>query len=136
MRYQIRALGLAILLMCGSSYAGPVSQNEASSPEALKFAEQLNAALLEKGLKASPTESITAIYGTSGGLSCIAVGTYQQLAGQNMFGSPSIGRRIIMDPKVLAYDETVVSIYCPDKLEQFKHNTHNLKTSETIEAGH
>ena len=122
----------ALFLLNGCSSPGSENKKEVDKVHETQLAQKLAHTLQQQGLRVPDIEVLTTLYGTTGGLSCIAVGNYQQVAGQNLFGSPNIGRHVIIDPKVIDYDRAVISVYCPEKLEPFNEATKNLKTSETI----
>ncbi|MBK8048244.1 MAG: hypothetical protein IPK16_14660 [Anaerolineales bacterium] len=122
---------LAALAFAGCS-AGTTPGQEASSPEAQQLAIQLGDTLTAAGLPVPPTQVLTILYGADGGVSCTNVAALQHQAGLTGFGSPSIGRRVMMDPKVLAYDEAVVATYCPDLLPAYQAYVTGLATATTI----
>ncbi|MFN2117460.1 MAG: hypothetical protein ACK2T1_07225 [Candidatus Promineifilaceae bacterium] len=121
---------LAALFLSGCS--GPTSTSERNSPEAQQLAQQLNADLAAAGLPEVPTNTLITLYGADGGLSCINVGNLQHRLSLAEFGSYPIGRRVFMDPKVLEYQNAVISTYCPDKLTVLEDLVQNLKTADTI----
>ena len=56
----------------------------------------------------------------------------QNKLGTAQFRSYAIGRRVIMDPKILAYEKAVITTYCPDKLAAYESVVSGLKTAPTI----
>lgn len=122
---------MAMLLLAGCS-AGTTLSQEANSPEAQQLATQFADKLTAAGLPVPPTGVITTLYGADGGVSCANVAAFQHQAGLTSFGSSAIGRRVIMDPKVVAYDEAVVSTYCPDLLPGYQAYVKGLTTAATI----
>lgn len=134
-RARSATLLLVILLAAATVLAGcggTTPKSESSSPQAQELAQQLNQALAAAGLPAQPAEISTVLYGVDGGVSCINAGDREHRTGLNGFGSYTIGRRAVMDPKVLAYDTAVITVYCPDKLADFQSLTQDLKTAATI----
>ena len=117
-----------VLAGCG----GTTPRSESSDPQAQQLAQQLNQALAAAGLPAQPAEIATVLYGVDGGVSCLNVGNREHVAGLSGFGSNAIGRRGVMDPKVLAYDAAVITTYCPDKLATFQDLTQSLMTAATV----
>lgn len=121
---------IAALLFGGCS--GPTSTSEKSSQQAQQLAQQLNANLAAAGLSEVPTSILTTLYGEDGGATCVNAGASQDRLGLAQFGSYAIGRRVIMDPKILEFEKAVISTYCPDKLTAFQDATSGLKTAPTI----
>ena len=122
---------LAALLLSGCA-ASTTRAEVAKSPQAQQLAQQLNATLTQQGLKAPSSQVLAVLYGTTGGVSCINAGNLEHGRGLVLFGSPAIGRRVFADPKLLAYDEAVVSTYCPDKLAEFQNYVNGLTTANTV----
>ena len=90
--------------------------SEADSADAQAKATQLQAALAAAGLPQPSTQVLTTLYGVDGGVSCQNVGDLLHTDGLALFGNPSHSRRVPLDPKVAAFDQAVISTYCPDLL--------------------
>jgi hypothetical protein len=125
-------LTLLVAFVLGGCSAGTTPSQEAGSPEAQQLAQKLSDQLTAAGLPVPPMNVLTTLYGADGGVSCTNVAALEHQNGLTRFGSPSIGRRVIMDPKVLAYDEAVISTYCPDLLPDYKEVVKGLMTATTI----
>jgi hypothetical protein len=124
-------LGVALLL-AGCS-AGTTTTDEADSDDAKAKAAQLQSALAAAGLPQPSTEVLTTLYGADGGVSCQNVGDLLHTDGLALFGNPSHSRRVPVDPKVIAFDEAVISTYCPDLLPAFQSKvTEQTTPQETI----
>jgi hypothetical protein len=123
-------LVIAAIFLSGCS--GPTSPTEGSSQQAQQLAQQLNTALSAAGLPEAPISILTTLYGEDGGLTCTNAGQLQNKLGTAQFGSYAIGRRVIMDPKILAYEKAVITTYCPDKLAAYESVVSGLKTAPTI----
>jgi hypothetical protein len=126
---------LAVLLLISAVLSGcaasTTSAAEAKSPQAQQLAQQLSTTLTQQGLKVPPAQVLTQLYGTTGGVSCANAGDFEHARGLAHFGNP-VGHRVFADPKVLAYDEAVISTYCPAKLPAFQSYVNGLTTAETI----
>jgi hypothetical protein len=121
---------LALLVMACS--AGTTSSEEADSEQAQQLAAQLASTLADAGYSPPPESTITTLYGEDGGVSCAQAGGLGQILGLAGFGNPSYGGRRILDPQVKAYDEAVISTYCPDKLEDYQEVLGKTKTEQSI----
>ena len=110
------ALGIVV---AGCS-AGTVPPDTAKSAEAQQLATKLQAALAAAGLPQSDVTVLAVLYGTDGSVSCANAGDTTHVDGLVLFGNPSHGRRVPLDPTVVAYDEAVITTYCPDKLDAFR----------------
>ncbi len=107
------------IILAGCS-AGTVPPDTAKSAEAQRLATTLQSALATAGLPQPDVSVLTVLYGTDGSVSCANAGDTTHVDGLALFGSPSHGRRVPLDPKVVAYDEAVILTYCPDKLPAFQ----------------
>lgn len=130
--FAVAALLLIVALLLGGCAAGTAPASEAKSPEAQQLAAQLGEKLTVAGLRVPPTNVLTTLYGADGGLACINAGQPEHNNGLWLFGSVNPGRRVIVDPKVIAYDEAVIATYCPDKLPAAQAITKGLQTGATI----
>jgi hypothetical protein len=130
-RNRVRLL-VAVLVAVLLAGCGPTSESESSSSEAEKLAKQLQSTLKSEDLPVPSTDVLTSLYGDDGGVSCENVDGRAHRAGLDSFGAPAIGRRVVMDPKVLAYDRAVISTYCPEELDAFEDAVQDLELEETI----
>lgn len=129
----VTSLVAAGLLLSGCSAAGTVSEDDAASSTAVELAGQLNESLEQAGLPPVPEGTAVALYGVDGGVSCVNAGELQQTLSLAQFGNGgAIARRLVMDPDVLAYDEAVISTYCPEELDGFTDLVDGLSTESTI----
>ena len=128
----VAALLLIAALLLGGCAAGTTPASEAKSPEAQQLAAQLGEKLTAAGLRVPPTNVMTVLYGVDGGIACINAGQPEHSNGLWLFGSVNPGRRVIADPKVIAYDEAVIGTYCPDKLPAAQAITKGMQTGATI----
>ncbi len=126
------ALLAAAMLLLGGCAAGTTPASEADSPEAAQLATQLGEKLTAAGLSVPPANILTQLYGVDGGIACTNAGALEHGNGLWLFGSNHPGRRVIVDPTVLAYDEAVIATYCPDKLPALQTTTQGLQTGVTI----
>ena len=50
-------------------------------------------------------------------------------------GADFVGRRpVIVDPRILVGQGLIMQTYCPEKLQEFKDKTHDLKTDNVIKG--
>jgi len=126
----IVAVALAIVGLI--TYSG-----QQQSEEATAKAQQLTQAFEQAGLRVPQDLSIiTRSLGTDGGAVCDnpanAVGR-AILFDQLVNGASFVGRRpVIADTKVLKGELLILQTYCPDKVQQYKEKTQDLKLDDTI----
>jgi len=121
---------LALLVVACSP--GGVSTDQADSEQAQQLAQQFASAVSDAGYSPPPEGTITALYGENGGVSCAQAGGLGQVLGLAGFANPSYGGRRVLDPQVKAYDEAVISTYCPDKMEDYQEILGKTRTEQTI----
>ena len=134
-RRQAAGVALVVGVLLAAGCGATVPQSESSSAQAQELAGQLNQALKQEGLSAPSTGTATALYGEDGGVSCVNVGEAEQRDGLVLFGHAgqlTYGRRVTMDPSVLAYDRAVIETYCPNELASYKDAVAGLDTEPTI----
>jgi amino acid transporter len=120
---------ILVLLMCGCQ--GSPAKDPGSS-EALRKAELLQEKLEQEGLPVPHIDTITALYGTNGGIAGIYAGSdFQTYYNLVHFGNTG-HRPTYLDPKVVAYDEAVLEVYCPEKLAHYRDIVEEWKTEELI----
>lgn len=118
-----------VLLMCGCQ--GSPAKDPGSS-EALRKAELLQEKLEQQGLPVPDIDTITALYGTNGGVAGMYAGSDFQTY-YNLIHLGNTGRRpTYLDPKVVAYDEAVLEVYCPEKLAHYRDMVEEWKTEEVL----
>jgi len=107
------------------------------SEEATAKAQQLTQAFQQAGLRVPQDLSIiTRSLGTDGGAVCDnpanAVGR-AILFDQLVNGASFVGRRpVIADTNVLKGELLILQTYCPEKVQQYKEKTQDLKLDDTI----
>jgi hypothetical protein len=107
------------------------------SEEATAKAQQLSQAFLRAGLPVPQDLTIfTRSLGTDGGAVCDnpanALGR-AILFDQLVNGASFVGRRpVIADTNVLKGELLILQTYCPEKVQQYKEKTQDLKTDDTI----
>ena len=129
---QVLAATVCLGLLVAACSPGGTSSEEADSAQAQQLAQRFASAISDAGYSPPPEGTIKALYGEDGGVSCAQVGGLGQVLGLAGFGNPSFGGRRILDPQVKAYDEAVVSTYCPDKLEDYQEVLGKTKTEQSI----
>jgi hypothetical protein len=124
------AVALAIIGLI--TYSG-----QKQSEEATAKAQELTQAFQKAGLAVPQDLSIiTRSLGTDGGAVCdnpaSALGRaalFQELYN----GAAFVGRRpVIADTNVLKGELLILQTYCPEKVQQYRDKTQNLKTYDTI----
>lgn len=130
----VRALAAtaSLTLLAVACSPGGTSSEEADSNQAQQLAQQFASAITDAGYSPPPEGTIKALYGEDGGASCAQAGGPGQILGLAGFGNPSYGGRRILDPQVKAYDEAVISTYCPDKLEDYQEVLGETRTEQSI----
>ena len=91
-------------------------------------------ALEEAGLQQPDRDTIARVYGTDGGRACtMSEGDIQQaLAAFNAQRTGEInGRPGQIDPRAREYERTMISTYCPDRLEAFDDYVDGLRFRRT-----
>ena len=107
------------------------------SQEATAKAQQLTQAFQQAGLKVPADQDIiTRSLGTDGGAVCDNPASALGRAAlfQELFnGASFVGRRpVIADTNVLKGELLILNTYCPEKVQQFRDKTQDLKTDDTI----
>jgi len=125
-------IGLPLAIIGLFTYSG-----QKQSEEATAKAQQLTQAFQQAGLRVPQDLSIiTRSLGTDGGAVCDnpanAVGR-AILFDQLVNGASFVGRRpVIADTNVLKGELLILQTYCPDKVQQYKEKTQDLKLDDTI----
>jgi hypothetical protein len=107
------------------------------SEEATAKAQELSQAFEQAGLRVPQDQTIiTRSLGTDGGAVCDnpanALGR-AILFDQLVNGASFVGRRpVIADTDVLKGELLILNTYCPEKAQQYKEKTQDLKTDDTI----
>jgi hypothetical protein len=134
-RFLYWAIGIVavVLAIVGLiTYSGQKQTEEANAK-----AQQLTQAFQRAGLAVPQDASIiTRSLGTDGGAVCdnpaSALGRatlFQELYN----GAAFVGRRpVIADTNVLKGELLILQIYCPEKVQQYRDKTRDLKTDDTI----
>ena len=124
---------LVVLCVIGLITYGSNQRTE----EAQAKAAQLSAAYAKAGLPVpSDQEAVERSLGTDGGNVC--ANPANALGRATLFdamtnGGSFVGRRaVIIDRNVLAGQALIMQIYCPDKLQELRDKTKDLKTDDTI----
>ena len=131
--YWIIGAVVVVLAIVGLvTYSGKKQDQEAQAKAA-----QLTQSLQRAGLPVPQDQDIfVRSFGTDGGAVCDnpanALGR-ATLFDQITNGADFVGRRpIIVDSRVLVGEALILQTYCPEKLQQFKDKTGDLKTDDVI----
>ena len=121
---------LALALMLGGCRGSPAK--DPGSSEALWKAEQLQEKLEKAGLPVPDTDTLTALYGTNGGVAGMYAGSDFQTY-YNLVHVGNTGRRLVyLDPGIIAYDEAVLEVYAPENLSAYREMVEEWKMENLI----
>src|SRR6478735_10854115 len=110
-----------------------------SDAEAQQKAAQRGLAFQKAGLNVPASQDVfIRSLGTDGGAVCdnpaSALG-HATLLDQMTNGADFVGRRpVIIDPRLLVGQGLIMQTYCPEKLQEFKDKTQDLKTDNVIKG--
>jgi len=128
--YVVVAIALVILLV-----AGVILYSSAkSTAEAEDKADQLIAALDDAGARTPDRDQIVRVLGDDGGATCenpndaLSRATLLALL-TNGSGGPG-SRPVVADSRVFKGQLLIISIYCPEELEDFQDFVDDLKTGD------
>jgi hypothetical protein len=134
-RFMYWAIGIVVVVL---AIVGLITYSgKTQSEEATAKAQQLTQAFQRAGLAVPQDLSIiTRSLGTDGGAVCdnpaSALGRaalFQELYN----GAAFVGRRpVIADTDVLKGELLILNTYCPEKVQQFRNKTQDLKLDDTI----
>jgi hypothetical protein len=131
--YWLIGLVVVVLAVIGLiTYSGKQQSEEANAK-----ATQLTQALQQAGLNVPADQDIiTRSLGTDGGAVCDnpanALGR-ALLFDQLVNGASFVGRRpVIADTNVLKGELAILNVYCPEKVQQFRDKTQDLKLDDTL----
>ena len=132
--YWIIGAVVVVLTIIGLiTYSGKKQTDEANTK-----AQQLTQAFEQAGVTVPVTQDmIVRTFGTDGGNVCDnpanALGRARQFD-QLVNGADFVGRRpVIADTNVLKGELAILNTYCPEKVQQFRDKTQDLKLDDTIE---
>lgn len=121
---------LVLVALAGGCQNSPARDTD--STEALRKAHELQEKLEEEGLPVPDVDTITALYGTNGGVAAIyADSEFQIYYNLVHFGNTGY-RPNYLDPRVIAYDEAVLEVYCPGKLADYREAVRKWNTKDVV----
>lgn len=106
------------------------------SAQANAKASELTTKLVAAGYGVPDQDTVVALLGTDGGAVCehptgdLSKATWFSTM-TNGAGGPGT-RPVIADSRAVAAEAIVISVYCPEHLEQFQENVQDLKTDTTV----
>jgi hypothetical protein len=131
--YWVIGVVVVVLAIVGLiTYSGKKQTEQASAK-----AQQLTQAFQQAGLRVPADQDIiTRSLGTDGGAVCdnpaSALGR-ALLFDQLYNGAATVGRRpVIADTNVLKGELLILNTYCPEKVQQFRDKTQDLKLDDTL----
>jgi hypothetical protein len=107
-----------------------------TTKEAIAKATELKAKATELGFTTPPVDVLAAIYGDDGGALVATADSdlWRSLAVSGIGRQGEVnGRPVIVDERVLAWHYLVLSVYAPDKAEEFKKYLEDLSTDDVVE---
>jgi hypothetical protein len=128
----IGAVAVVLAIIGLITYSGQKQSDEATAK-----AQQLTQAFEQAGITVpADIDIITRSLGTDGGAVCdnpaSALGR-ALLFDQLYNGAATVGRRpVIADTNVLKGELAILNTYCPEKVQQFRDKTQDLKLDDTI----
>jgi hypothetical protein len=128
--YGVFAAAFVILVVVGLL----LFNSGKSSQDAEAKANQLIGQLNQFGLQAPSQENIVRVLGDDGGAVCANPNnalTRAALAAQLVNGAGGPGTRpVIADTRFLQGELAIISVYCPEQLQEFQEYKDNLDTAE------
>jgi hypothetical protein len=131
--YWIIGAAVVVLAIIGLiTYSGQKQSDEATAK-----AQQLTQAFEKAGITVpADIDIITRSLGADGGAVCDnpASALGRALLFQELYnGADFVGRRpVIADTNVLKGELAILSVYCPEKVQQFRDKTKDLKLDDTL----
>jgi len=128
--YVVASVALVILLVAGVIFYSSAK----STAEAEDKADQLIAALDDAGARTPDRDQIVRVLGDDGGATC--ENPNDALSRATLFavltnGSGGPGSRpVVVDSRVFKGQLLIISIYCPEELEDFQDFVDDLKTGD------
>ncbi|MGW5309588.1 hypothetical protein ACWEQ0_06885 [Nocardia thailandica] len=131
--YSVVAITFAILLVVGLFAFSSASSNAQAEAKA----DQLITALERAGVAHPPSrDQVVRVLGEDGGAVCAdpnSALTRAALLAQLANGAGGPGTRpVIVDERVLRGELLVLSIYCPEHLDDFQQFAHDLRTGDVV----
>ena len=129
--YIAIVVAIVALMIAGVALWREQEQTAEAKAKAREFVAKLNAA----GLKAPSEETAVRLFGADGGPYAEnpdAALARSQYAWQLGTAGPA-GRPVILDPQFVQAAEIFVSVYAPDRLEEFQEFVEGLELQETID---
>ena len=125
---------IGVLVVVVMVFAAVTWRGARESRAAAEKADRLVAALKELGVHEPSRDQIARVLGTDGGSVCAnptdALNRATDLTQMsNGAGGPG-SRPIIADSDLIEGELAIISIYCPDKLSEFKSFVEDLRTAE------
>jgi hypothetical protein len=128
----VGAVAVVLAIIGLITYSGQKQSDEATAK-----AQQLTQAFEQAGITVpADIDIITRSLGTDGGAVCDnpASALGRALLFQELYnGADFVGRRpVIADTNVLKGELAILSVYCPEKVQQFRDKTKDLKLDDTL----
>jgi hypothetical protein len=125
---------LAVVVLTLAVTGLVIYQSGKDSRDADAKADQLVAQLQEFGLRTPSKETIVRVLGDDGGAVCANPNnalTKAALAAQLVNGAGGPGTRpVLADTRFLQGELAIISVYCPDQLQEFQQYKDSLDTAE------
>jgi hypothetical protein len=128
--YAVLAVAVVTLMVTGLL----IHQSGEESRDADAKADQLTSQLQEFGLRTPSKEQIVRVLGDDGGAVCAHPDnalTRAALAAQLVNGAGGPGTRpVIADTRFLQGELAIISVYCPEQLQDFQEYKDSLETAD------
>lgn len=128
---------VSVILLVAFAIGGLIAFHSATSTrEAEEKADQLIAALEEKGARTPSREQVVRVLGDDGGAVC--ADPNEALNRAILFGQMSNGaagpglRPVIADNKVVQGQLLIIQVYCPDELAEFQKLVDDLNLNDEV----
>ncbi|MCU7826271.1 hypothetical protein [Kitasatospora sp. DSM 101779] len=128
----------AIVLLVAMLVVGLLTYTQQhATNESYRKAQQLSDELVAAGYRAVPDQDqIAKTLGTGGGAVCEnPAGALQNALWKVNLANGAAGpgqRPVVADARTVEAEAIVLNVYCPDKLEDFRHKLDDLDTAKTV----
>lgn len=130
-KWVIAVLIIGIL----GALATVVWKRQVVNAESLQKAQELHDKAEALGFNVPSVKTLARLFGTDGGPLCETADGHltQALLAYNMSRTGEVNQRsAIIDKRLLEFEELVLEVYCPEKLDEFREFVDRLKLERTL----